>query len=135
MDTNLEADSGGASIDLEPDLAIAILRTIHAGWLSTSTVTPAGDEVKITERLRAAMRTVVAERRHPWSRQMVILPSTESLSHPSLARPGGRTDMSILIVGVFEELKDHGADRLANGILLEETLELSLAAFPRRHAF
>lgn len=40
MDTNLDADAGGASIDLEPDLAIAILRTIHAGWLSTSTVTP-----------------------------------------------------------------------------------------------
>lgn len=49
MDTKPDADTSGASIALEPDIAIAILRTIHAGWLSTSTVTPADDEVKITE--------------------------------------------------------------------------------------
>lgn len=65
------------------------------------------DEVKITQRLRAAMCMVVSERTHPWGRQMVILPGTESLSRPSLPHPGGRTDMSILIVGVFKELKDH----------------------------
>ena len=107
MDTQPDADSGGASIDLEPDLAIAILRTIHAGWLSTSTVTPADDEVKITEQLRAAMRRVVNERANPWDDGMVILRGSQSLSRPSLARPDGRTDMSILHIGTFNELKDH----------------------------
>lgn len=98
---------GGPLIELGPDALLGIMTAIHDGWLTVSDVTPAVDEVKITERLRAAMRRVVSERIHPWSRQMVILPGTESLSHPSLPRPGGRTDMSILIVGVFEELKDH----------------------------
>ena len=53
MDTKPDADTGGASIELEPDVAIALLRTIHAGWLSTSTITPADDQVKINEQLRA----------------------------------------------------------------------------------
>ena len=107
IDTKAEAEAGGPSIDLEPDVAIAILRTIHAGWLSISTVTPADDEVKITEQLRAAMRRVVNERASTWDEGMVILRGSESLSRPSLARPDGRTDMSILLVGMFNELKDH----------------------------
>ena len=44
---------GGPWIDLGPDVLIGIMTTIHAGWLFTSTVTPADDEVKITEHLRA----------------------------------------------------------------------------------
>ena len=83
------------------------MKAIHDGWLSVRDVTPADDEVKITERLRAAMRRVVNERTHPWSKLMVILPGTESLSRPDLPRPDGRTDISILIVGVFQELQDH----------------------------
>ncbi len=107
MDTKPDADTGGASIALEPDVAIAILRTIHAGWLSVSTVTPADDEVKITEQLRAAMRRVVNEHANTWDEGMVILRGTESLSRPSLDRPDGRTDMSILLLGMFNDLKDH----------------------------
>lgn len=52
-DTETDADTGGASVELEPDVPMAHLRTIHAGCLSISTVTPADDEVKITEHLRA----------------------------------------------------------------------------------
>ena len=98
---------GDPLIELGPDALLGIMMAIHDGWLTVSDVTPADDEVKITERLRAAMRRVVSERTHPWSRQMVILPGTESLSHPSLPRPDGRSDISILLFGIFQELKDH----------------------------
>ena len=98
---------GGPLIDLGPDVLLGIMTVIHAGWLSVSDVTPADDEVKITERLRAAMRRVVNERTHPWSKLMVILPGTESLSSSDLPRPDGRTDISILMIGVFEEFGDH----------------------------
>ena len=45
---------GGPLIKLGPDVLSGIMTTIHAGWLSTSTVTPADDEAKITEQLRAS---------------------------------------------------------------------------------
>ena len=101
-----EADFG-ASINLDPDVIVAIMRTVHAGWLATSGVNPGDDEVKVTERLRPAMREVVNARKHPWSRLMVILPGTESLSRPDLAQPDGRTDIPIFLLEIFGSLNDH----------------------------
>ena len=102
-----DADLGGPSIDVSPDVIVAIMRTIYAGWLATSGVTPHDDEVKVTERLREAMRNVVNARTHRWSGLMVILPGTESLSRPDLDQPDGRTDIPIFLCAIFRTLQDH----------------------------
>ena len=102
-----DADLGGPLIDLSPDVIVAIMRTIHAGWQDISRVKPGDYEVKVTERLREAMRDVVNARKHPWSRRMVILPGTESRSRPNRDEPDGRTDIPIFLVEKFGNLGDH----------------------------
>ena len=98
---------GGPLIDLSPDVIVAIMRTIHAGWLATSGVKPGDYEVKVTERLRVAMRMVLNDQEHPWSRRMAILPGTESLSRADLDQPDGRTDIPIFLDDIFRKCRDH----------------------------
>ena len=108
-----DADLGGPLIDLSPDVIVAIMRTIHAGWQDISRVKPGDYEVKVTERLREAMRDVVNARKHPWSRLMVILPGTESRSRPNRDEPDGRTDIPIFLVESFWNVGDHDPHAIA----------------------
>lgn len=45
-----DADRDGHAIRIDPDVTVGIMTTPHAGWQDTSGASPAGDEVKITER-------------------------------------------------------------------------------------
>ena len=102
-----EADFGSSLIDLRPDVIVGIMGTVHDGWLATCGVIPGDDEVKVTERLRHAMRRVVKEPTHPLKGRMAILPGTESSSRPDRDRPGGRTDIPIFLLEIFGSLEDH----------------------------
>lgn len=102
-----DADRDGPAVHIGPDVIVGIMTTIHAGWQDISDASPADDEVKITERPRDAMRRAANQSTHPWSRRMAILPGTESLSRPGLARPDGRTDIPIFLVKIFGKLRDH----------------------------
>lgn len=105
---NEPADNfGGRRIDLVPEIIAAIMMTVKVGWQATSGVAPDTGEVEITERLREAMRRTVNERKHRWSRRMVVLPGTETLSRPNLPRPDGRTDIPIFLFEIFDESMDH----------------------------
>ena len=105
-DASPDADLG-TSINLRSDVIVGIMGTVHDGWLATCGVIPGDDEVKVTERLRHAMRRVVKEPTHPLRGRMVILPGTESLSRPDLAQPDGRTDIPIFLLEIFGSLDDH----------------------------
>ena len=101
---------GREFIQLGPDITAAILVTLIAGWESASAlsaVTAESCEVAITERLRDGMRAVLKTRRYPWSRNMVVLPGTESRSKPSVLLPDGRTDIPIFLIEIFFGSQDH----------------------------
>lgn len=101
------ADRDSPCVDIGRDVILGIMTTIHAGWQDTFDVSPADDEVKITERLREAMRRAANQGTPPWSKRMAILPGTESQSRPGLERPDGRTDIPIFLLKAFGELRDH----------------------------
>lgn len=99
---------GRTFIDLGPEFAAAILRTVAAGWREVRhlpDVHPNTLEVPITERLRVGMRDAL--RRLPWGKKMVVLPGTESRSHLDVLIPDGRTDIPLLIVPVYERTSEH----------------------------
>lgn len=96
-----DAQFGGPLIEFSREVIVGVMRAIHARWLSTSDVTSADGEVKVTERLRAAMRRAVNERPQPWSRMRALLPGTESLSRSDLSHPDGRTDIPIFLLAQF----------------------------------
>lgn len=101
---------GREFIQLGPDITTAILSTLMAGWESASgfpDVTPDSGEVAMTERLRDGMRTALRTHRYPWSRNMVVLPGTESRSKPSVLLPDGRTDIPIFLIEIFFGSQDH----------------------------
>ena len=92
-------------IDLNPEISATILRTIKAGWAIASQwpdVNTDAYEVVMTERLRDGMRSAL--RGTPWSKNMIVLPGTESRSRQEVPLPDGRTDISILL----SELRVHG---------------------------
>ncbi len=101
---------GREYIQLGPDITAAILVTLGAGWESASTlpdVTTEAGEVAITERLRDGMRAALKAKRYAWSRNMVVLPGTESRSNASVLLPDGRTDIPIFLIEVFFGSQDH----------------------------
>lgn len=101
---------GREFIQLGPDITAAILVSLVAGWESASgfpDVTPDLREVAMTERLRDGMRAALTTRRYPWSRNMVVLPGTESRSKPSVLLPDGRTDIPIFLIEIFFGSQDH----------------------------
>jgi hypothetical protein len=101
---------GREFIQLGPDITAAILVTLLAGWDSASArpdVNADAGEVAITERLRDGMRAALKTRRYPWSRNMVVLPGTESRSNPSILLPDGRTDIPIFLIEIFFGSQDH----------------------------
>ena len=104
------ATSGRQPIDLVPDIASTILRTVEAGWvlaLQSPDVNTDAGEVEITERLRDGMRCALKSGRFSWSKSMVVLPGTESRSRPEVLVPDGRTDIPILWIEIFLRFGEH----------------------------
>ena len=107
---NVRATAGRPFIDLGPETAAAILRTIEAGWARASTapeVNADAGEVVMTERLRDGMRGALAASGLRWGGTMVVLPGTESRSRPDVLRPDGRTDIPILWIAIFLRFQEH----------------------------
>lgn len=101
---------GRTFIDLSPELTLAVIRTLEAGWpiaLARPEVTAQAAEVTITECLRDAMRAALIQRRFPWRRTMIIAPGTESRSRAGMVSPDGRTDIPLFLTGVFARSGEH----------------------------
>jgi len=101
---------GRAFIDLSPELILAVVRTVEAGWpiaLARPEVTPEAGEVAITECLREAMRIALVQQRFPWRKTMIVAPGTESRSRPSMVSPDGRTDIPLFLTRVFARSGEH----------------------------
>lgn len=101
---------GPVVVSLAPDVAAAIMRTLEVGWVLASSfpeVHDGANEVEITERLRDGMRQALNDNTLPWSKTMVVLPGTESRSRPDVLLPDGRTDIPILIIEIFLQLREH----------------------------
>lgn len=104
------ATNGRQFIDLGPDIASTILRTVKAGWVLASQspdVNTSAGEVEITERLRDGMRCALKSECFSWSKSMAVLPGTESRSRPEVLVPDGRTDIPILWIEVFLRFGEH----------------------------
>lgn len=104
------ATSGRQFIDLERDIATTILRTIEDGWglaLRSLDVNTDTGEVELTERLRDGMRRVLKSGSPLWGKKMVVLPGTESRSHPDVLVPDGRPDIPIFSIEIFHRFGEH----------------------------
>ena len=104
------APSDRQFINLGPDIASTILRTIEAGWvlaLQSPDVNTSAGEVEITERLRDGMRCALKSGCFSWSKSMAVLPGTESRSRPEILVPDGRTDIPILWIEIFFRFGEH----------------------------
>ena len=104
------AAAGRPFIALIREIAIAILRTVEAGWgiaLSFPDVDEASGEVAITERLRDGMRQALNSGEFDWGGSMVVLDGSESRSRPDILVPDGRTDIPILVIEIFQRLRVH----------------------------
>lgn len=102
--------AGRPFIDLGPDTAAAILRTIEAGWARASRfpdVNADAGEVKMNERLRDGMRAALAPGGLPWSGTLNVQGGTESRSRPDILEPDGRTDIPILLIAICVRCGEH----------------------------
>ncbi len=101
--------AGRRFINLWPEFATAILRTVNAGWtlaLQSSHLSTGAGEVEITERLRDGMRCALDSGMLPW-KTMKVLPGTESRSRPDVLVPDGRTAISIQLTEIFDHFRIH----------------------------
>ena len=97
-------------IELAEDIVAAIVMTVAQGWqhaLTFEDVHIGAGEVAMTERLRDGMRMVLRMKDHPWGKELIILPGTESRSSPSVLLPDGRTDIPIVTLNVFLRTQEH----------------------------
>lgn len=102
--------AGRPFIDLRPDTAAAILRTIEAGWARASSfpdVNTGAGEVVMNERLRDGMRAALAPGGLPWSGTLNVQGGTESRSRPDVLVPDGRTDIPILVIAICVRYGEH----------------------------
>ena len=102
--------AGRRFINLGPDIATAILRTVEVGWEFASQsrdVNAKAGEVEITERLRDGMRRALGLKGMRWCKKMAVLPGTESRSRPDMFVPDGRTDIPILSIEIFLRFGEH----------------------------
>ena len=102
--------TGRPFVSLRPHVARAILRTVAAGWmvaLASADVHAGATEIAMTERLRDGMRQALNSGSLPWSRNMVVLPGTESRSRSEVLLPDGRTDIPILWIELFLHFGEH----------------------------
>lgn len=101
--------AGRRFINLWPEIATAILRTVEAGWtlaLQSSQLNTGAGEVEITERLREGMRCALDSGMLPW-KTMKVLPGAESSSRPDAAAPDGRIDIPIQLTEIFDQFRVH----------------------------
>ena len=101
---------GQGLIPLSNEIAAAILLTLKAGWKIASAfpeVHAAAREVEITERLRDGMRQALDRNEFQWSKEMTVLPGTESRSRPETLTPDGRTDIPILMSEIRLKFQVH----------------------------
>jgi len=101
---------GRKFINLSPELTVAVIRTVEAGWpiaLARPEVTSQADEVTITECLRDAMRHALVQHRFPWRKTMIVAPGTESRSQAGMISPDGRTDIPLFLTRVFARSGEH----------------------------
>jgi hypothetical protein len=97
-------------VELTEDIVAAILITVEEGWqqaLKFGDVHSQAGEVAMTERLRDGMRLTLKAKDHPWGKELIILPGTESRSSPSVLLPDGRTDIPIVNLNVFLRTQEH----------------------------
>lgn len=102
--------AGRPFVRLKPYVARAILRTVAAGWavaLASADVHAGATEIAMTERLRDGMRQALNSGNLPGSRNMVVLPGTESRSRSEVLLPDGRTDIPILWIELFLQFGEH----------------------------
>lgn len=102
------ATIGRRFINLQHKIVRAILRTVEAGWVHASQwsdVNTDAYEVVMTERLRDGMRDALHGT--PWSKNMIVLPGTESRSRQKVLLPDGRTDIPILLTKIFSQSGEH----------------------------
>ena len=107
---DVKSTAGRRFINLGPDIATAILRTVRAGWalaFQSPDINTSTGEVEITERLRDGMRCALKSRNFPWGKSMAVLPGTESRSRPEVPVPDGRTDIPILWIKIFLRFGEH----------------------------
>ena len=107
---NVRATAGRPFIDLGPDTAAAILRTIDAGWARASSfpdVNTGAGEVKMNERLRDGMRDALDGL--PWRGTLIVQDGAESRSGPDVLVPDGRTDIPIQSIDIFHRFREHGS--------------------------
>ena len=105
---DVPATAGRPFIDLGPEISVAILRTVEAGWalaLKSPDINANAAEVPMTERLRDGMRSALNGGKLP--RTMIVLPGTESRSRPDVLLPDGRTDIPILWIEIFLRSGEH----------------------------
>ena len=104
--------AGRSFIDLGPDTAAAILRTIEAGWARASRfpdVNIGAGEVKMNERLRDGMRAALAPGELPWAGTLIVQAGAESRSGPDILVPDGRIDIPIQSIDIFHRFRVHGS--------------------------
>lgn len=97
-------------LDLGPDRAATILRTIRRGWqkaLARPETRPGIPEVELNEILRDGMRESVGPRNRGKGPRMLVAGGTETRSAPDVLVPDGRTDIPLHFPTLFEELHDH----------------------------
>lgn len=100
--------NGRQFIDLVPEIATTILRTVESGWKlasNSSDVNTEDKEVPMNERLRRGMRSVLDG--SPWRHIMFVLPGTESTSRSEATSPDGRTDIPIFVIELAFRFDDH----------------------------
>ena len=103
---DVPATIGRRFINLQHKIVTAILRTVEAGWVRASpNVNADANEVVMTERLREGMRSAL--RGTPWSKNMIVLPGTESRSRQEVPLPDGLTDIPILLIQIFSRFGEH----------------------------
>ena len=107
---DVPATNGRQFTNLAPEIATTILRTVEAGWALASQspdINADAHEVVMTERLRDGMRDTLNRGTFPWSKNMSVLPGTESRSRPDVLLPNGRTDIPIFLIQIFLRFREH----------------------------
>ena len=102
--------TGQGLIPLSDEIVAAILLTLEAGWKIASAypeVNATAGEVVITKRVRYGMRQALDSNEFQWSKEMTVLPGTESRSRSEVLTPDGRTDISIFMIQIRLQYQAH----------------------------
>ena len=107
---DVRATAGRPPINLGPETAAAILRTVEAGWARASSlpdVNASAGEVEMNECLRDGMRDALDLDGLPWGGTLIVQAGSESRSRRNVLRPDGRTDIPIQSIDIFHRFREH----------------------------